>query len=483
MRALNCFKQVVSGLFLVGVMASCNKEKPVNENLEANFQGSIGSLVKVSGSDGNVWDAGDAIGIYMKNAGTALSSSTIVNGASNRKYATLTGSSVFTSQNGGIRFPETGNVDFISYYPYGNVNGDFKMNVDVANQASQKDLIVMYSNNAISQSADNPNVGLYFKHVMSKFVLNIGSNAVSLSGLKVEFVGVNTQSVFSVTDGSLTDDPSSKGSVVALTAANGATAVSEAVLLPANNLTDAKIKFTVGGNDFFWDMPGMNYEAAKKYTYTFNLKEDDGGLVLVNISAAIEGWTGVDGGSHDIIVDNNNPGGRQVILDERFGSLRSDNGTFAAAGYTGNTTFNNFNHFDFYPNPFTYTVSGTDVRVTTLVFAHFWIPATTGSYFEVSGLPANMTDITLSFDMVAGTANREANILQIVCDGNTLSPTNSDMDAHVFPTNTATSLKGFEVSIPNGTTTIRLYNSSFGAAAETTNSAWRVGNIKIEAVK
>ena len=486
MRVLSFFKQAVAGLCLAGIMASCDKEQPVANNPEVNFHSSIGSLLKVSGSDGTMWDAGDAIGIFMKSAGEPLSSSTIAGNASNKKYATTGGTVVtFVPENGGISFPNSGNVDFIAYYPYQvGLNANLDWNVDVADQSSQKDLIVLYSNDATGKNAQNTNVGLGFKHVMSKFVMTVGSElGESLNGLKIEFDGVHTQSVFSIADGSLTDDPSSKGTVEALTASNGA--LSEAVLLPAADLTGAKIKFTLGNKVYEWEFPaGANFEGGKKYVYDFTLKE---ATIYLNGTGTIEAWVGVDGGNQDANfteeIDPVEPGGRVVILNEQFGSLRSDNGTFAAAGYTGNTTFNNFNHFDFYPNPFTYTVSGTDIRVTTLVFAHFWIPATTGSYFQISGLPANMTDIALSFEMLAGTANREANILQIVCDGNTLSPTNSDMDTHVFPTNTAASLKNFEISIPDGTTTIRLENSSFGAAADATNSAWRVGNIKIEAVK
>jgi len=428
-------------------------------------------MLKVSGNEGTTWDAGDEIGIFMKTAGQTLSSSTIVGDASNKRYTTTGGTVVtFIPMDGPIVFPTTGNVDFIAYYPYRSVDVDFKVNIDVSNQSSQKDVILLYSDDATGKNAQNANVGLLFKHKMSKFVLTVNSEiGENINGLKIEFVGVKTQSVFSVIDGSLTDNLSSTGTILTLTAPNGA--MSEAVLLPVTNLNDAKIKFTLGSKVYEWQIPdGTDYEGGKKYTYNFTLREKG---VVLNGTGTIEGWDEVDGGDQDADEGDSET---NLILHEQFGGLNNGDNSWTDAGYSGYIPLANYNHFDYFP-PYTYSVAGTDVRVTTLNYAHFWIPAVADNFFQISGLPSGMTDIVLTFDLLAGTAGgRPANTLHIVCNGTVLSPTNSEMDTHNFTGTGAAQIKGFEINIPNGTTTVRFNNSN-------TDSGWRLANIKIVAEK
>ena len=486
MSRIDCFKKLIAVFSVAGILVSCGKDKP-NEQDEVNFNSSIQGLLKVSGADGNVWDAGDAIGIYMKNAGAALSSSTMVSGANNRKYATTAGGAnvSFAPQSGSIYFPEDGNVDFIAYYPHGNVNGDFNMNIDVTNQTSQKDVMFMYSANATSQSKANKDVALSFGHVMSKFVLNV--EAETVNGLKAEIAGVKTKSVFSIADGSLTDDQTSAGTIEALTTVKSATtATIEAILLPATNLTGATIKFTLGSKAYVWNIPVANYESGKKYTYNFNLNAISSSEVFLDATGSIVPWNNVPpvnvNFSDITVISSGNPGDREQILLERFGSLSQTEFQTALGITANNTSVANFVSKELFdmkaPIAYRCAFSRADIRVTSTLASHTWLPANNDAEFEVSGLPADMTSILLSFDMMSNGAGKPANQIQIRCNGNLMSSTGSNMDTHTFTSTNATGLVRFEFTVPDGTTTVGF----FGAAGKN-DTGFRIANIKIEAIK
>jgi hypothetical protein len=456
-----------------------------------NFRSSIHGLLKVSGPDGNQWDAGDEIGIFMKGGGDALTSSSIVGGANNRRYAaTGGGANVSFAALGGsnIYFPDDGNVDFIAYYPFGSVNSEFKMNINVADQSSQtahKNVTVLYSDNAVDESKTSTDVALSFSHIMTKFVLNV--EAETVNGLKVELVGVKTRSSFSVADGSLTDDQMSTGTIEALTTGiNATTATAEAALLPATNLTGATVKFTIGSKAYLWNIPAGNYEAGKKYTFNFNLNAVSSSEVLLNAIGSIAPWitvTPVNVPFTDITtISNVNPGERELIIHERFGSLTQSEFQSALGITTTNTSVANFASKGLFdagaPIAYRCVFTRADVRVTTTLTSHTWLPANNDAEFEISGLPADMTSILLSFDMMSNGTGKPANQIQIRCNGTILSPTGSNMDTHTFTSTNAPGLIRFEFSIPDGTTTV-----GFFGASGINDTGFRIANIKIEAVK
>ena len=283
--------------FTIIGMTSCNKEKDGCETLsrEVKFHASIERTFRVSGASGDQWEMNDPVGIFMKAAGGALNTKNLK--ADNIKYLS-DAVGIFTAAQPGeaISFPADGSdVDFIAYYPYSSVDGDFDMEVDISTQSPLKNIDIMYSNDATNRNSSNSNAGvaLTFSHVMSKFVLHIGSDDdTNLTGLKVEFVGVNTKSTFSVIDGSLDDDMMSSGTVEAITTVGSpnTSAIGEAILLPVAALTGGVIKFTLGSKTFTWDIPnGQTYEGGKKYTYNFTLKTA-GTTVILDGAATIIGW-------------------------------------------------------------------------------------------------------------------------------------------------------------------------------------------------
>ena len=169
----------------LAIFASCSDsdvEGGVGNANETKFSGAIGELqTRVTGSS---WDAMDAIGIYALKADQVLSDAAIHDGKSNVKYTT-TGDGTFTPAGVPINFPESGNLDFISYYPFKNAITDYKYNIDVTAQSNLSAIDLLYSNNAKGESKANQNVGLDFKHMLSKLILSIelGDDIATLEGL------------------------------------------------------------------------------------------------------------------------------------------------------------------------------------------------------------------------------------------------------------------------------------------------------------
>ena len=137
---------------------------------QANFSATIGEL-QTRVTD-NSWDTGDAIGIYAINAGNALSDATIFDEKSNVKYTT-TGDGTFTPVGAPINFPETGELDFVSYYPYNAAITDFKYTIDVSSQSNLAAIDLLYSDNAKGESKDINDVDLDFNHALSKLVFSV----------------------------------------------------------------------------------------------------------------------------------------------------------------------------------------------------------------------------------------------------------------------------------------------------------------------
>ena len=70
------------------------------------------SYIKAHRASGTAWADGDAVGIYMKQAGTDLAAATAVN----KKYITdALGNLSAAAADQAISYPAAGNADFIAY--------------------------------------------------------------------------------------------------------------------------------------------------------------------------------------------------------------------------------------------------------------------------------------------------------------------------------------------------------------------------------
>jgi len=312
----------IFSLLLLGAVAfgSCNSEdepltNPLSGENQVKFQASIGASVTTRAA-GTTWNAGDAIGVYALNAGQKLPDG-VYDSKSNIKYTTPTEAEqgVFTAATEGITFPETGNLDFIAYYPYRESLANNVYAIDVADQSKPAAIDLLFSNNAVNQS--EPAVALQFKHQLAMLVLNVsaGDGVTSLDGLTVSIEGLKTDGTFNLADGSITTGTTVK-TITPVVAASGKTATVAAILVPGQDLKDTKISFKVGGQTYEWTPDAQAVETGKKYTYP-SIQLSTTGVTVVQPSATIVDWVDVEIGGIVTLKPNEGEQGSWTVAELR----------------------------------------------------------------------------------------------------------------------------------------------------------------------
>lgn len=178
------------------------------------------------------WEAGDAIGLCMIEAGssTAAGSATTVNDVFNYRYtAAAAGTDVQMLPDGDANtayFPGDGStVDFLAYHPYaavGTAEGpgrDFRLPVDVSTQPAT-DLLTA---RADGYHRLRPAVALRFEHRLVKLIFALAPNdnvdATQLPGARLVIRGMNTKARCLLADGSIADAAAPREIEVPLNAA------------------------------------------------------------------------------------------------------------------------------------------------------------------------------------------------------------------------------------------------------------------------
>lgn len=301
---------IISTIFL----ASCSKDDNPSETNDGRVQFTSGVTkiqTKVGGVDGDTWNNGDAIGIYMIEKGEKLSESSIKEGANNVKYTTTSTSTTatFTSTTP-IFYPTNGSlVDFRAYHPYSSsaIDGIYWYELDVLEQSNQSAIDFMTAsanNNGNGYDKNNTSaVNLNFQHQLSKVIINVsaGDGVGNLSGLDVKVKGMHHTAIFDLTDfvfaGSGTE--SSPGTFPIITPYSAGGDSYELILLPTvyYKLSACTVEFTVGGNTYVWTMSEnssniTNFESGKKYTFDVTLTKNE-----VQVSGKIIPWTSVNAGT------------------------------------------------------------------------------------------------------------------------------------------------------------------------------------------
>ncbi|HBL33336.1 MAG TPA: hypothetical protein DDZ96_05880 [Porphyromonadaceae bacterium] len=308
MTTKNLFALAVSALF---VFASCNQDEPapaVNDGRVQFASGISGVQTRVAGAEGNLWENGDAIGIYMVEHQQPLSASSIKEGAGNVKYTTASTSetATFTSTTP-IYYPVNGPlVDFRAYHPYSSAaikdDGNYWYEMDVQDQSNQSAIDFM------TASADNSGAGydktntsavnLNFQHQLAKVIMNVsaGDGVSNLTGLDVKVKGMDHLVIFDLTDFSLVGT-GFVGTPVITPYSAGSNSY-ELILPPTEfyNLSDCKVEFTVGGNTYVWTISEnsgniTDFNSGEKYTFEVTLTKNK-----VQVSGEITPWSPVNGG-------------------------------------------------------------------------------------------------------------------------------------------------------------------------------------------
>ncbi|MFV0507232.1 MAG: fimbrillin family protein [Bacteroidales bacterium] len=266
---------------LILIIASCEEktelEKITSEQeiLQFSTRHETELSTKASGAS---WDAGDAIGIYMKKAGEELSNSSLYTDAENVKYITTDGAGNFLAKTNGITLPtNSSGVDFIAYYPYQENLTNNTYSISTADQSNQTEIDLLYSNNACGTSGENGVVSLYFSHLLSQLTLQVSAEEAigTIEDLTISIAGLHTEGACNLANGIITrgDRVGEISPFISLASANSV--VSNSILMPGDNLKDAIITFRLKDDIIgTWSPSSCLLESKKKYTYELVIQVD-----------------------------------------------------------------------------------------------------------------------------------------------------------------------------------------------------------------
>jgi hypothetical protein len=288
---------------------SCKKNDspaplPEDEPVAVQFSSNIGVHAPVikPAAAGSTWGNSDAIGVFMVNNG----SSTVRDGAANKRYATTAGDGNFAPDGttNTVYYPVNGDkVDFIAYYPYLSsitTLGDYSVNVATQTTPAAIDLLYAKATNSGSgyDKTNTSPIALSFSHQLSKLTLNVSTTsdqitADDLVSMTVRIAGLNTQASFNLATGTL-GSASSVADITPLTVTAGAKY--EAILLPGG-FSGVSVTFGItDGNspgDYVWNIPDDAFDAGKEYIYSVSFTNGE-----VSVTGTINAWDVVNGPEH-----------------------------------------------------------------------------------------------------------------------------------------------------------------------------------------
>lgn len=327
----------ISNLLYMGALSTLALMSCTNNDDNSEWYGSEGIVFTTaiqSRVSGNTWNANDEVGIYMMNAGSGIEAAT----AQNKKYIAQTNGTLTAAPGNGIYLPESGNVDFIAYYPYTTSVSGNKLAVNVSDQSNPAAIDLIYSNGTKGVAATtSTTISLGFTHQLTKVTLNVTKDETikTLNGLGVNIKGISTEGEFNLADGTLTATAGTNNKDVAMYIdAQGTTATATAIILPTAASTDQtslNLTFNLNGQSFTHTISDASiFEKGKNVSFNANLSINNGKPVVTIGAATIEDWDEKLGGDINVDFDGGTqPGGETVVLDESFatgqGSFTIDN--------------------------------------------------------------------------------------------------------------------------------------------------------------
>lgn len=457
----------LSNLFYVGALSalaltSCKSNDDNSEWLGSdgvNFTSYIEGLT--SRASGSAWDDEDRVGIFMTAGADEFA---------NREY-TASAAGNLTPAGQALKWPEEGSASFMAYYPYTASLSGKTYTVNVTDQADPKKIDLLYSNNA-ADIANGETVNLAFKHQLSQIVINVEKDATieSTNGLAIAISGMDTQASFDLNDGTLTPG-GNKGNIAMNVNAEGTQA--EAIVIPAADLSGAKMTFTLQGMNFDYDVTGT-YEAGTKYTYKATLSVLNGQPTVTMGTATIEDWKDQAGGDINVDFEEGEapqPGEEVTLLEESFadgqGDFTINNVNLGGLGYVWKHDAN-------------YHYMKASAFISSATAAESWLIS------PKINIPDNATNVVLTFmhvlGHISGDAAKEYFTLQIT-ENNGSSWTSVAIPN--YPVNTGSGNWTKEES--SGNIDLSAYKGKtiqFAFKYESTSSTaptWEVYNVKLVA--
>lgn len=323
----------ISNLLYMGALSTLALMSCTNNDDNSEWYGSEGIVFTTaiqSRVSGNTWNANDEVGIYMMNAGSGIEAAT----AQNKKYIAQTNGTLTAAPGNGIYLPESGNVDFIAYYPYTTSVSGNKLAVNVSDQSNPAAIDLIYSNGTKGVAATTATpISLGFTHQLTKVTLNVTKDETieTLNGLGVNIKGISTEGEFNLADGTLTATAGTNNKDVAMYIdAQGTTATATAIILPtattSTDQTSLNLTFNLNGQSFTHTISDASiFEKGTNVSFKANLSINNGKPVVTVGNATISNWTEKPRGEINVDFDGGTqPGGETVVFEESFATSQGN---------------------------------------------------------------------------------------------------------------------------------------------------------------
>ena len=243
------------------------------------------SIIKSRAIDNN-WEAGDEIGVYMQNADDATP---YLN--TNVKYANSDeNTNGFTSETP-ITYPggDVTLVNFMAVYPYNEKVTDGNYSFTLGDNLSDND--IMYASSPSVEAGTN-NVGLTFKHKLSKIVLNItDKNGSPVTGATVSINKQCLDGVLNVSNGTVTAKAETEYNS-SLQFDGKTDGQYEAIVLPDEAREGRIILITTSDNTIYrCPIDNISFDSSKRYTFPVVLYSKEPSVGQPELVPNIDDWT------------------------------------------------------------------------------------------------------------------------------------------------------------------------------------------------
>ena len=296
----------VIALITLSIFSSCTYEEvlkhdkpssssPTTEKTEVRLSSYITrSELSSSRLEGDYWNIGDAIGVFM----IEKDSYAIAGEKSNVKYTAEKGGHTgnFAAKYEKIYFPEDGRkVRFMSYYPYRESIKNGIYNIDVTTQIPQSQLDLVYSfNSSLTYDKDNgsDNVLIGFKNQMTKIFIHVkngeGLQGYDLMHMKVYLAGLSNKADFDLFSGEIKNLSGFSPIIPSRRiAGNGNVYTGEAVVIPTSDISNARIVIDLNNskNEIYEWRLNKALEKGKLYTYNITVNRTG-----ISVNPLIHNW-------------------------------------------------------------------------------------------------------------------------------------------------------------------------------------------------
>lgn len=296
-------KEMMLLLGFISIVACSNEDVDSFKmsDVEVNLSSQV--LTRLSG---NQWETSDAIGVYMYKYGEQLSDASVYEKSANCKYITdVDGKLSPNTDLDKLYYPLSENVNFIAYYPFGNVE-NYSVSLDVRQQNNPSLIDFLYSNNIENVTATTAVQQLTFSHQLSKVMIDIkagsGISETELNTITVGIRNATSNANFSLVNGSITLGTQKQEMKLPVIFSEGI-AHAEGIMIPQLCDNVSLVVTLQSGRSFFFTLENdFEWESGKKYTYEITLTDN---MVNASFSAKISDWIdGVSGGITDTTIPN-----------------------------------------------------------------------------------------------------------------------------------------------------------------------------------